>query len=54
MVKRLDLNELKSKYLNKTFGWLTVIDVYRDSEKRRYFLNASVNVAKKLVSLTIK
>ena len=37
MTRKIDLNELKEKYISKTFGWLTVIDAYKDSTKGRYF-----------------
>ena len=37
MTRKIDLNELKEKYIGKTFGWLTVIDAYKDSTKGRYF-----------------
>ena len=32
-----NINELKSLYVGKTYGYLTVLDVYRDSIKKRYF-----------------
>ena len=37
MSKRIDLDELKKEYIGQTFGWLTVLDAYRDSDKGRYF-----------------
>lgn len=36
MVARLNLEELKKEYIGKEFGWLTVLDVYRDNVKGRY------------------
>lgn len=37
MTKKLDLDCLKSEYIGKEFGWLTILDVYRDEISRRYF-----------------
>lgn len=55
MTRKIDLNELKEKYIGKTFGWLTVIDAYKDSIKGRYFFsNVSANVVTKHVSRIIK
>ena len=36
-MKKIDISEMKAKYVNQTFGWLTVIDVYRDESSKRYF-----------------
>ena len=36
-MKKIDINEMKAKYVNQTFGWLTVIDVYKDESSKRYF-----------------
>lgn len=37
MSKKLDLDELNKEYIGKTFGWLTVISVYKDLDKKRYY-----------------
>lgn len=37
MAKRLDLNSLKNENVGKTFGWLTVLDVFRDSKNKIKF-----------------
>lgn len=54
MTRKIDLNELKEKYIGNTFGWLTVLDAYKDSTKGRYFSNVSANVVTKYVSHMIK
>ena len=37
MAKKLDLNSLKNENVGKTFGWLTVLDVFRDSKNKIKF-----------------
>ena len=33
MSRKLDLDKLKEEYIGKTFGWLTVVDVFREVNK---------------------
>lgn len=37
MAKKLDLNSLKNENVGKTFSWLTVLDVFRDSKNKIKF-----------------
>lgn len=37
MAKKLDLNSLVNENVGKTFGWLTVLDVFRDSKNKIKF-----------------
>ena len=48
MTRKIDLNELKEKYIGKTFGWLTVIDAYKDSTKGRYFFKCKCKCGKEV------
>lgn len=37
MSRKLNLDELNKEYVGKTFGWLTVISVYKDLDRKRYY-----------------
>ena len=36
-MSKYNINELKSLYIGKTYGYLIVLDVYKDNVKKRYF-----------------
>lgn len=48
MTRKIDLDEFKSKYIGKTFGWLTVLDVYKDTEKGRYYFKCVCKCGKEV------
>lgn len=48
MAARLNLEELKKEYIGKEFGWLTILDVYRDNVKGRYFFKCRCHCGKEV------
>lgn len=48
MPRVIDLDKFKELYVGKTFGWLTVIDVYKDTDKGRYYFKCKCKCGKEV------